>query len=74
MRRCTLASTLLPPGLILENDDCPTNAQNIDEMKNIPYHKALSLFMWLQVATRPDLSFTVNILSRFAHNPGYQTS
>lgn len=26
--------------------------------------------MWLQVATRPDLSFAVNILSRFTHNPG----
>ena len=26
--------------------------------------------MWLQIATRPDLSFSVNILSRFTHNPG----
>ncbi|KAF7759957.1 hypothetical protein Agabi119p4_11652 [Agaricus bisporus var. burnettii] len=26
--------------------------------------------MWLRVATRPDLSFAVNLLSRFANNPG----
>lgn len=26
--------------------------------------------MWLQVATRPDLSFAVNLLLRFAKNPG----
>jgi len=38
-------------------------------MKNIPYHKALGLLMWLQVATRPDLLFAVNILSQFTHNP-----
>jgi len=31
--------------LILENDDCPTNAQDIDEMKNIPYCKALGSLM-----------------------------
>jgi len=63
------ASTLLPPGLILENDDCPTNAQDIDKMKNVPYCEALGLLIWLQVATRPDLSFAVNILFRSAYNP-----
>jgi len=26
--------------------------------------------MWLQVATQPDLSYAVNVLSCFAHNPG----
>jgi len=25
--------------------------------------------MWLQVTTRPDLSFAINLLARFAHNP-----
>jgi len=70
MGGCAPTSTPLPPGLILENDNCPTNAQDIDEIKNVPYREVLGLLMWLQVATRPDLSFVVNILSRFAHNPG----
>lgn len=39
-------------------------------MDNIPYREALGSLMWLQVATRPDLSFSVNLLARFAHNPG----
>ena len=69
MEGCIPASTLLLPGLILENNNCPTNAQDIDEMKNILYREAFGLLMWLQVATRPDLLFAVNILSRFAHNP-----
>jgi len=42
----------------------------MDEMKDIPYQEALGSLMWLQVATRPDLSYTVNVLSRFAHNLG----
>jgi len=64
------ASTPLLPGLILLHNDCPTNIQNTNEMKDVPYHEALGLLMWLQVVTRPDLSYTVNILSRFTHNPG----
>jgi len=41
-----------------------------NEMKKIPFREALDLLMWLQVATRPDLTFSVNMLARFAHNPG----
>ena len=70
MGGCAPASTPLPPGLILSHDDCPTNTPNTNEMKDVPYCEALGSLMWLQVATRPDLSYAVNILSRFAHNPG----
>jgi len=37
-------------------------------MELSPY-KTLGSLIWLQVATHPDLSYTVNLLSRFAHNP-----
>lgn len=39
-------------------------------MNGVPYREVLRLLMWLQVTTRPDLSFVVNMLSRFANNPG----
>jgi len=39
-------------------------------MKKIPFQEALGLLMWLQIATRPDLTLFVNILACFAHNPG----
>jgi len=39
-------------------------------MKDKPYREALGSVMWLQVGTRPDLSFTVNVLSRYQSNPG----
>lgn len=63
-------STPLPPGLVLSADDMPKTKEEIHEMKDVPYREALGSLMWLQVATRPDLSYSVNMLSRFANNPG----
>jgi len=62
-------STPLPPGITLSIKDSPETQDEADEMKGVPYREALGLLMWLQVATRPDLSYTVNLLSCFAHNP-----
>jgi len=62
-------STPLPPGIMLSIKDSPETQDKADEMKGVPYCEALGSLMWLQVATRPDLSYTVNLLSRFAHNP-----
>ena len=62
-------STPLPPGITLSIKNLPETQDKADEMKGVPYHKALGSLMWLQVATGPNLSYTVNLLSRFAHNP-----
>jgi len=70
MAECAPATIPLPPGLFLSVKDCPTTTEEITEMKNIPFREVLGSIMWLQIATRPDLSFSVNILSRFTHNPG----
>jgi hypothetical protein len=63
-------STPLPAALTLSADDSPQTKEEIDDMKSVPYRQALGSLMWLQVATRPDLSYAVNLLSRFANNPG----
>jgi len=63
-------STPLPPGITLSIKDSPETQDEANEMKGIPYRKTLGSLMWLQVATCLDLSYTVNLLSRFAHNPG----
>lgn len=39
-------------------------------MADKPYREALGSIMYAQVCTRPDLSFAVATLSRFASNPG----
>jgi len=72
MSKCIPVSTPLPPGLTLLSNNCPTTTQEAEEIKNTPYHEALGSLMWLQVATWPDLSYTVNTLSCFTHNPGKQ--
>jgi len=70
MNHCAPTSTPLPPGSSLLIDDCPTTSQETSEMAKTPYREALGSLMWLQVATRPDLTYAVNILSQFSHNPG----
>jgi hypothetical protein len=39
-------------------------------MKDIPYIHAVGSLMYLAVATRPDIAYTVGVLARFNHNPG----
>jgi hypothetical protein len=63
-------STPLPTALTLSTNDSPQTKEELDDMKNVPYRQALGSLMWLQVATQPDLSYAVNLLSRFANNPG----
>jgi len=67
---CLLATTSLSPSLILLIENYSTIPDETDEMKNIPFHKALGSLMWLQVATRPDLAFSVNKLAHFSYNLG----
>jgi len=70
MTSCSPVTTPLPPSTILSIEDCPATLDEENEMKNTPFWEALGLLMWLQVATRPDLAFSVNILACFAYNPG----
>ena len=67
---CKSKSTPLPVGLSLSTSDSPTNDEEIAEMRKVPYQEALGSLMWLQVGTHPDLSFSINLLSCFASNPG----
>ena len=42
------------------------------EMDDKPYRSVLGSVMWGQLATRPDLSFSVSLLARFQANPGIE--
>lgn len=70
MKEATPRRTPLPASVTLSIKDSPTTEEEIKDMQNVPYREALGSLMWLPVATRPDLSFAVNLLSRFANNPG----
>jgi len=70
MTFCSPATTPLPLGTILSIKDYPATPDKENEIKDIPFREALGSLMWLQVATRLDLAFSVNILAYFAYNPG----
>lgn len=48
----------------------PTTDSEKREMRDKPYRAVLGSVMWGQLATRPDLSFSVSLLARFQANPG----
>jgi hypothetical protein len=50
----------------------PTSAQEIEGMRSIPYTQAVGALMYLAVATRPDIAYSVGVLARFNKNPGMQ--
>ncbi|KAJ3492187.1 hypothetical protein NLJ89_g11265 [Agrocybe chaxingu] len=70
MSDCNPRSTPLPCGIELSELNAPRTDEDVLFMKDKPYREALGCIMWLQVGTRPDLSFAVNLLSRYQANPG----
>lgn len=39
-------------------------------MAKVPYSQAVGSLMYLMIATRPDLSYATNLVSRYMFNPG----
>ena len=42
----------------------------IVEMCDVPYHEAVGLLMYLALAMRPDIAFTITVILHFSLNPG----
>nr|GAT46002.1 predicted protein [Mycena chlorophos] len=63
-------SVPLAPDQNLSVEQCPTDDATKLQMKKLPYRELIGALVWLSTATRPDLAFTVAVLSRFVSNPG----
>jgi hypothetical protein len=50
--------------------DCPTTEVEIMKMKQLPYESLVGNVLYLSICTRPDISYSVNRVSRFMKNPG----
>ena len=70
MADCNPKSTPLPPGIALSESDSPRTDKDRHFMMDKPYSEALGSCMWVQVATHPDIAFTVSVLLCFQSNPG----
>lgn len=63
-------STPLAPGTHLSAADCPSSSAETALIAAFPYANAVGSLKWASLCTRPDLSFTVNVLAQCMHNPG----
>ena len=54
----------------LNSSQSPTTTDDIAAMRNVPYHEAVGSLMYASLSTRPDITFAVQTVSRFASNPG----
>lgn len=55
---------------LVTKNDSPKTAVEIEEMKRKPYRELIGALIHLANATRPDIAFSVSVLSRFCSNPG----
>jgi hypothetical protein len=64
------ASTPMETTTHLTSMQSPTTTREIALMRDIPYDAAVGSLMYCAIATRPDISFAVQSVSRFTKNPG----
>jgi hypothetical protein len=70
MGDCKPVVTPMEPGLQLTKEMGATTAEEIAEMKSIPYLTAIGMLLYLAMNTRPDICYPVGVLARFCSNPG----
>ena len=63
-------ATPMVPGAVFSRGDSPSSPSDMDRMRKVPYREAIGSLMYASVATRPDISFAVSMLSQFLDNPG----
>jgi len=57
-------------GAIYTKQDVPSTPEETLHMQRTPYHQAIGSLMYVAIATCPDITFTIAILSCFLNNPG----
>jgi Reverse transcriptase (RNA-dependent DNA polymerase) len=63
-------STPIDSNTRLLKDDCPTSAEDKQEMKDVPYRELIGALNWLAVGSQPDITFVIGQLAQFLENPG----
>ncbi|KAL3678507.1 hypothetical protein R1sor_021463 [Riccia sorocarpa] len=63
-------STPMLPGLKLSKQDSPQSEEEKSRLSEFGFPNAIGSVNWATVCTRPDLSFSVGVLSQFMSNPG----
>jgi hypothetical protein len=72
LEKCRSGTAPISKGDKLHKGQCPQNKLERKNMENVPYASLVGSLMYAQVCTRPDISFAINMLSRYQSNAGYE--
>ena len=70
MKDCSPSVAPIMKGNRFNLNQCPKNDFEKEKMKNIPYVSVVGNIMYVQVCTKPDITFIVSMLERYQSNPG----
>ncbi|KAL0546795.1 hypothetical protein IC582_016708 [Cucumis melo] len=54
----------------LSKEQCPKTPQKVEDISNIPYASTVRSLMYAMLCTRPDICYSIGIISRYQSNPG----
>ena len=72
MEDAKIVSTPMAQHFKLSLQQCPKSEKERQEMLQVPYASVVGCLMHAMVCTRPDLSQTVSVVSRYMSNPRRQ--
>ena len=52
-------------GVHLSRDQCPKTLEEIEYIRRVPYASAIESLMYAMVCTRPDICYTIGIVSKY---------
>ncbi|XP_036320876.1 secreted RxLR effector protein 161-like [Rhagoletis pomonella] len=70
MNDCNAVTTLMNADEKLSKDMCPKNEDEKKEIEKLPYQNLIGCLLYLAGSTRPDIAYTVSVLSQFNTNFG----
>ena len=60
----------IPSGITLSKRDCVTTPEEREHMSRIPYASAVGSIMYAMTCTRPDVAYSLGVVSRYQSDPG----
>jgi len=58
------------PSMHFSTSQSPKTTQEFAKMKDKPYCEAVGSLMYASLGTRPDITYAVSVLLKYADNPG----
>lgn len=67
---CNAVATPADTNQKLSSAMCPSNDAERKKMESVPYQEAVGSLLYASQISRPDISYAVNMVSRYCQNPG----